>query len=225
MESDERRRARTIVRRLARAYGGAHPMRPAPRRRDPLAELILTVLSQNTSDVNRDRAWSALKARYPTWDAVLGARTSALAATIKPGGLANTKAPRIKTILREVLDREGRLSLARLRRMPDDEVVAYLTTLPGIGVKTAACVLAFSLDRPTLPVDTHVARIAVRLGLAGPRDPIARIQERLEALITQAQRKDAHLDLIAHGRAVCRAQRPTCGSCMLSDLCPAAGTP
>jgi len=222
---DDVARARAIARRLARAYGSGHAARPTPEQRDPLDELILTLLSQHTSDINRDRAFEALRARYPTWDEVLGARVTSVRAAINPGGLAATKAPRIQAILREVLDREGRLSLARLHDMRDDDVVAYLTSLPGIGVKTAACVLAFSLGRPVLPVDTHVQRIAVRLGFARPNDRVERVQHIWESMIPPAKRTNLHLDLIAHGRSVCRAQRPACGSCVVAGLCPSVGTP
>lgn len=220
MPAPERRRAREIVRRLARAYGRGHPARPRPKRRGPLEELIFTVLSQNTSDVNRDRAWAEMRARYPTWEDVTRAPVRQLAASIATGGLANTKAPRIRAILREVRSREGRLSLARLRRLPDDEARAYLRTLPGIGPKTVACVLAFSLGRPALPVDTHVHRVATRLGLVDARATPERAQGILEALIPPPQRVDAHLDFIAHGRTTCRAQSPACEACVLLDLCP-----
>lgn len=213
-------RVAEILRRLARAYGPGHSARPVPKRRDPLEELIFTVLSQNTSDTNRDRAWRSLRTRFPTWKAMMDARPAALATAIKTGGLANTKAPRIRAILREVARREGRPSLARLRRLPDADVRDYLVSLPGIGPKTAACVLAFSLARPALPVDTHVHRIARRLGLAG--GSAERAQEALEALVPPRARVEAHLDLIAHGRTTCRAQRPACRDCVLRDLCPSA---
>jgi endonuclease-3 len=209
-----------IVRRLARAYGRGHAARPRPKRRDPLEELIFTVLSQNTSDVNRDRAWAEMRARYPAWDDVLRAPTARLASSIASGGLANTKAPRIRAILREVRSREGRLSLGRLRRLPDVEVRDYLRSLPGIGPKTVACVMAFALGRPALPVDTHVHRVATRLGLVDARATPERAQGRLEELIPPPQRVDAHLDLIAHGRTTCRAQSPACEACVLLDLCP-----
>lgn len=165
-----------------------------------------------------------MRARYPRWDAVARAPVRSLERAIAIGGLAATKAPRIKEILRAVRAREGGYDLSRLATMPDDEVVAYLTALPGIGAKTAACVLAFSLGRPVLPVDTHVARIAVRLGLADPRAPADAIQRTLEDLLAPAARVPAHLDLIAHGRATCRAQRPLCEACPVADLCPSAGT-
>lgn len=183
-------------------------------------ELILTLLSQNTSDINRDRAWESLRARFPTWDQVARARTATLEAAITIGGLAKTKAPRIKAVLAEVRAREGVMSLDRLASLPDDQIVDYLTSLPGIGAKTAACVLAFSLGRPRLPVDTHVARIAERLGLVAAGTPAHRVQAALEALVPPAARVEAHLDLIAHGRSVCVAQRPACQACMLRDLCP-----
>jgi endonuclease-3 len=209
------------VLRLGRAYGRGHPARPRPRRRGPLEELIFTVLSQNTSDVNRDRAWAEMRARYPTWEAVLRAPVRKLAASIASGGLAKTKAPRIKAILREVRRREGRLTLARLRRLPDDQARDYLRGLPGIGPKTVACVLAFSLGRPALPVDTHVHRVATRLGLVDARATPERAQVTLELLVPPARRMDAHLDLIAHGRTTCRAVNPLCEACLLLDVCPA----
>ena len=129
---------------------------------------------------------------------------------------------RIKAVLAEVRTREGALSLERLRDLPDDEVVDYLTSLPGIGTKTAACVLAFSLQRPALPVDTHVARIAQRLGLVEPKASADAIQALLEGLLPPRSRLDAHLDLIAHGRATCTARRPACSACVVADVCPSA---
>ncbi|MBI4728555.1 MAG: endonuclease III [Acidobacteria bacterium] len=223
----ERARSREIIRRLARAYGAGHPARPSPvrlfpARRDPLDELIFTVLSQSTSDTNRDRAWDGLRSRFPTWEAAAHTRTPALARAIAPGGLANTKAPRIKAILREIERREGGLSLARLGGLTDSEVREYLCSLPGVGPKTAACVLAFSLGRPALPVDTHVHRAARRLGLVAPRASAERTEEALEMLVPPAGRVEAHLNLIAHGRTVCRAPQPLCRECPLLDLCPSA---
>jgi endonuclease-3 len=208
---------------LLKAYPAGHQARPSAKKRDPLSELIFTVLSQNTSDVNRDRAWASMKRAYPRWSDVVAAASSALARSIAVGGLAKTKAPRIKAILREVLEREGRLSLARLRHLPDDEVAAYLETLPGVGPKTIACVLAFSLGRPALPVDTHVHRVGGRLRLFDPRLPERAAQGALEALIAPAARLDTHLALIAHGRTTCTALRPACDRCMLAELCPSAG--
>src|SRR5207237_871057 len=137
---------------------------------------ILTVLSQNTSDVNRDRAYASLTARFGSWHEVLDVPAEEVADAIRPGGLANTKAPRIQAILRAIEEREGSVDLGFLHRMSDEEVRGYLQSLPGVGPKTAACVLAFSLERPALPVDTHVYRTAARVGAgedergAGARD-------------------------------------------------------
>ena len=180
-------------------------------------------MSQNTSDVNRDRAWASMKQAFPTWKDVLAARPADLERAIAVGGLAKTKAPRIKAILREVIDREGKPSLARLKRMNDDDVAAYLETLPGIGPKTIACVLAFSLERPRLPVDTHVHRVGSRLGLFGERANARDAQAAIEAVVPERDRVDTHVSLIAHGRTTCTAQRPACERCVLADLCPSAG--
>jgi endonuclease III len=192
-------------------------------RRDPLDELIFTVLSQNTSDVNRDRAWASMKRAFPRWADVVFAPTPALEDAIRMGGLAKTKAPRIQAILREILEREGKISLAKLRRMSDEEVTSYLATLPGIGPKTIACVLAFSLERPVVPVDTHVHRIGERLRLYPPKTRELIAERAYESLVPPAKRIETHVALIAHGRTTCTALRPACGRCVLADLCPSAG--
>jgi endonuclease-3 len=214
----DRRTVREIHRRLARTHGPLDP----PRRLDPLEELVLTILSQNTSDVNRDRAWAGLRARFPTWDAVASARPGSVAAAIRPGGLANTKAPRIIAVLREIRSREGSLDLGWMREATDQEVERYLLSLPGVGPKTAACVLAFSLGRPALPVDTHVARVATRLALLAPRTPSAAAHRILADLVPASLRVSMHVGLIRHGRGVCRAGRPRCEICPLQELCPTA---
>jgi endonuclease-3 len=211
---------REIHRRLARAHGPLDP----PRRLDPLDELVLTILSQNTSDVNRDRAWTSLRARYPTWAAVASARPRGVAAAIRPGGLANIKAPRIIAVLREIRRREGSFDLGWMREASDREVEEYLLSLPGVGPKTAACVLAFSLGRAVLPVDTHVARVATRLGLLAPRAPSGVAHRTLVEMVPAPLRVPMHVGLIRHGRAVCRAGRPRCEICPLRDLCPTAPT-
>jgi endonuclease-3 len=163
-----------------------------------------------------------MKRAFPAWRDVLTATPVQLEEAIAVGGLAKTKAPRIQAILREVIDREGRPSLARLRKLSDDDVAAYLETLPGIGPKTIACVLAFSLERPRLPVDTHVHRVGARLGLFGERASARDAQLAIEGVVPERARVDTHLALIAHGRTTCTAQRPACGRCVLADLCPSA---
>jgi len=209
---------RTIYRRLSRRYGPLDP----PHSDDPLEELIVTVLSQNTSDVNRDRAYAALRARFPTWEDVLAAPLPALVEAIRPGGLAPTKAPRIKAILAKIREREGRLDLSWLRGAPTERVREYLASLPGVGPKTVACVLAFSLGRPALPVDTHVHRTALRLGLIPPGLGAGRAHEAIEAVVPPRIRVRMHVGLIRLGRNVCRAGIPRCAECALVDRCPAA---
>jgi endonuclease-3 len=212
------RRVRAIVRRLERRFGDLVP----PRASDPLDELILTVLSQHTSDVNADRAFASLRAAYPTWASVVAAPEAALADAIRSGGLANTKAPRIQAILREVHAREGAYDLSRLRDLPDADARAYLTSLPGIGPKTAAVVLSFALGRDAIPVDTHVHRVARRLGLVPPKATAEQADRRLHDLVPEGSRTRLHVGLIRLGREICKAPTPRCAVCPLKDLCPTA---
>jgi endonuclease-3 len=198
------------------------PLDP-PQRLDPLEELILTVLSQNTSDVNRDRAYDAMRERFPTWEALAAADERHLAEAIRPGGLSNVKAPRILAILHRIREREGgSLDLSWMRRAPSRRVRDYLTSLPGVGPKTAACVLAFSLGRPALPVDTHVYRVARRLGFIEPGVDAARAHGVMEEAVPPRLRVRMHVGLIRLGRQICRAGRPACETCPLQDLCPTA---
>lgn len=215
----DRRRIRAIVRRLERRFG---PLVP-PRATDPLDELVLTVLSQHTSDANAERAFEALRRTYPTWARVAAAPTRELARAIRSGGLANTKAARIRAILREVAEREGAYDLSRLRELPDAEVRTYLTSLPGVGPKTAAVVMAFALGRDAIPVDTHVHRVARRLGLVPPRASAERAHDLLHGLVPDALKVPLHVGLIRLGRTVCRAREPRCADCPLVDLCPTGG--
>lgn len=186
---------------------------------DPLDMLILAMLSQATSDRHAQVAFSRLRARFPAWDQVLDAPTHQIHEAIAFGGLGAQKARRIKQVLELVAGR-GALELGWLRGYPPGEAMAFLTGLPGVGPKTAACVLLFGLGHPAFPVDTHVARLCRRLGLAGPREPAGRIQERLGKLVDPARARELHLALIHHGRGVCRARRPGCDRCVLASLCP-----
>jgi endonuclease-3 len=217
----ERRRVRTILGRLRKRFGDLEP----PRRVDPLDELILTVLSQHTSDLNADRAFVALRERYPTWDQVLTAPPGELADTIRSGGLADTKAPRIQAILREIIDREGSWDLSWTTEATDAEIRDYLTSLPGVGPKTAAVVLSFALGRDALPVDTHVHRVTRRLGLIGPRTTAEAADRLLHDLVPEGSRVPLHVGLIRLGREICKAGRPLCSVCPLQDLCPSADPP
>jgi endonuclease-3 len=210
---------RRIYARLKRSLGPLDP----PLRRDPIEELVLTVLSQNTNDINRDRAFAAMRRQWPTWEALASAHGSYLAEAIKPGGLSNIKAPRILAILAEIREREGgSLDLSWMASAPSERIRGYLTSLPGVGPKTAACVLAFSLGRPALPVDTHVFRVARRLGFYGTRTDAAAAHRVMEEAVPPRLRVRMHVGMIRLGREICRAGRPRCEACPLVDLCPTA---
>ncbi len=213
-----RRRARTVLNRLRKRYGDLVP----PRRSDPLEELILTVLSQHTSDVNAERAFESLRAALPTWDAVVRAPTRSVADAIRSGGLADTKAPRIQAILREVEARRGGFDLSALAELPDDEARAELVSLPGVGPKTAAVVLSFSLGRDAMPVDTHVHRVTRRLGLVPATTSAERADRLLHELVPEGLRTPLHVALIRLGREICKAPTPRCRICPLKDICPTA---
>jgi endonuclease-3 len=207
-----------IVERLSALYG-----RPVWRPHgDAMTELVLTILSQNTSDANSGRAFMRLLSRFPTWEALMAADRQEIEREIQVGGLAATKAPRIKAILEEVWRRRGSFGLSFLGEMPLGEAKAWLRSLPGVGPKTAACVLMFALGRPALPVDTHVGRIARRLALVPANTGAAEAHDLLEAMLAREEVYAFHVSLIKHGRRLCRAQRPLCADCPLRDRCPTA---
>jgi endonuclease-3 len=197
---------------------------------DGTTELVLTVLSQNTADTNSGRAFVQLLRRYPTWDAVAAAPLDELIATIQGGGLAQQKAPRLQAILRAVAERSPTWDLGFLREQPLDEARAWLRALPGVGPKTAACVLLFAFGLPAMPVDTHVERVAKRLGLIPERLTPEQAHDALEALVPPSRYYTFHMLLIKHGRRLCAARRPLCERCPLERRCPssllrAAGAP
>ena len=179
----------------------------------------MTVLSQHTSDSNTERAFAGLKQRYSVWSQVVAADPTEVADAIRPGGLADTKAVRIQAILSTIEEREGSLDLARLNELDDDEVDAYLVSLPGVGPKTSACVLLFSMGRDAFPVDTHVHRVALRLGLVPAETTADRAHRLLLPAIAPELRYELHMQLIRHGREICKAARPLCTECTLFDLC------
>jgi endonuclease III len=185
-----------------------------------LDELVLTVLSQNTSDLNCGRAYRAMRERYPSWRQVLEADPGELVEVLRPGGLANQKAPRIQMILAELAGSPQGLDLEWLAGLDTERAMAFLTALPGVGAKTASCVLLFSLGMPVMPVDTHIHRIALRLELIGPRVSAGAAHPLLTAMTPPARMLEAHLLLIEHGRRTCKARRPLCEQCVLLDLCP-----
>lgn len=206
------------------ALGGLYGEPRARPHGDAVAELVLTVLSQNTSDRNSGRAFVQLMRRYPDWAAVADAPADELIETIRSGGLAQQKGPRIQRILEAVRARAPDWNLAFLAEEPLEEARAWLRGLPGVGPKTAACVLLFALGRPALPVDTHVERVAKRLGLVPPQTTAERAHERLEALVPPECYYRFHMLLIKHGRRTCAARAPRCGDCPLEAGCPAAET-
>ena len=200
-----------IVDRLEAAYGKA----VLRTRRPALDELVLTILSQNTSDRNSEHAYARMRERFPTWGDVRDAPETELVEALRPGGLAVQKAPRIQAALRDL----DRLDLEWLGGLPADEAMRWLVALPGVGPKTASCVLLFSLDVPVMPVDTHIHRIALRVGLV----PAGTTADAAHALLTEMTPPDrmleAHLLLIRHGRTTCTARRPRCEECVLLDMC------
>ena len=209
------------MRRLSAEYGPV----TAPRRWDPVSELVYTVLSQHTSDANSTRACASLRAAFPAWEDVLEADSERLAEAIWAGGLARVKAPRIKAILQAIKDKRGRLELDFLRDMSVPDARAWLRQLPGVGPKTAGCVLLFALDKPAMVVDTHVHRVAKRLGLLYARCTAEQAHDVLETLAPPESYLPFHIYLITHGRRVCKAQRPRCEACVLENGCPSSTLP
>ena len=200
--------------RLLAEYG-ERPWYPS----DPLSTLVSAILSQNTNDVNRDRALERLRERFPGWRAVRDAPVSEVVEAIRPAGLAPTKAPRIQEALRRITVERGTLTLDFLADLPLDEARDWLLDIPGVGPKTAAIVLLFALGRPAFPVDTHVHRLASRLGLIPPRTSREKAHGLLEALVPSDIFYTLHLNLIAHGRAVCHARNPEHDRCPLQKHC------
>lgn len=215
-----RTRILRVAERLRVRYGGPEP-RPI---QDPLSELVQTVLSQNTADVNSDRAFANLMARYGgDWQAVRVAPTDEVAEVIRVGGLAGIKAARIKAILDTITERRGDLDLSFLRHLPLEDARAFLRSLPGVGPKTAACVLLFACGQPAMPVDTHVHRVSTRLGLVPARVSAEQAHDRLESATPPEWVYPVHMLLIRHGRETCKAQRPRCQECPVFDLCAYPG--
>jgi endonuclease-3 len=215
MAASLRRKIITAHRRLIRLYG--EPKRRA--RRDALSQLIVTILSQNTTDVNTARAFDNLRAQFPTWEQGRDAPTRAIVRAIRSAGLANTKAPRIRAILRQLTRERGELSLDFLRALPIEQAKAYLMRLKGVGPKTASIVLLFTFGKAAFPVDTHIFRVTKRLGWVSPRASREQAHAILEALAPPEIYYPLHLNLIEHGRAVCKAQRPRCDACSLRRMC------
>jgi endonuclease III len=205
-----------IAEALAQAYG---PL-PYARRHPPVDELVTTLLSHSTTDANQERAFRALRERYPGWDDVRRAPVAEVAETVRVAGLAPQKAPRIQRALDEIADDPRGDDLEWLGGVPLEEAMAFLTSLDGVGPKTAACVMCFSFDAHVVPADTHVHRIALRTHVVPPRATAAAAQERLSRWVPEGMAYATHMRLIRHGRQVCVARRPRCGECVLLPLCP-----
>lgn len=209
--------AAETMRRLDPLYG---PVVWKPRF-NALEELIFTVLTQHTSDSNAEVAYDALRKQFPSWIDVLEAGPEEIAGAIKHGGLANQKAPRIREILRIILERTGRFELEFLATMELEEARSWLLSLPGVGKKTVGVVLNFALGMPAMPVDTHIYRVARRIGLIGLKTNVDDAHDIMEAQIKPDDVFQYHVLLITHGRQLCKAQRPLCGECPMADLCAA----
>ncbi len=207
-----------IQKRLDAIYGPIH-WRP---RMIALDELIFTVLTQHTSDLNAERSYDALRKAMPTWASVIEAETRKIADAIHHGGLANQKSVRIQQILIKILHRLGHFELEFLSDLPLEEARSWLTSLPGVGPKTAAVVMAFSLKMPAFPVDTHILRVSKRLGLIGRKVSADQAHPIMENMIPSDNRYDMHVLLITHGRQICKARVPQCGRCPLDQECPAS---
>jgi endonuclease III len=217
-------RARVLrIRDRLRAAYGIPRLKP---HRHPIAELVLTVLSQSTNDRNRDVAYLRLRARFPRWEEVRDAPLREVEEAIRPGGISRVKSARIQAILREITPeppagrQPGEPSLDWLEDAPLEEARDYLVALPGVGRKTAACVLLFAYGRREVPVDTHVSRVATRLGLLRPGAPFEELHDGMLALTPPGQELELHVNLLRHGRRRCHARRPDCAQCPLARMCP-----
>lgn len=209
------RKIERITALLEKAFGVPERKRPS----DPLETLIETILSQNTNDLNRDRAYERLRSRFPRWEDLLQARREAIIKAIRPAGLATQKAKRIQEVLRWLQKREGRLSLSFLEKMEAEEIKTLLKGLKGIGPKTLHCLLLFGLGRDAFPVDTHILRIGKRMGFIPEEMDAERAHVWLAPLVPKGKALSLHLNLIHLGRAICKARRPRCHACLLAEEC------
>jgi endonuclease-3 len=208
-------RAWAVHTRLLQFYNDPIWHNPLP----PVAELVSTILSQNTNDTNRDRAYNSLRRRFPTWEMVRDAEPSQVIDAIREAGLANLKGPRIQAALRGITTQRGSLDLDFLKDLPPSEARAWLTQFKGVGLKTSAIVLLFSLGMPAFPVDTHIYRVTGRIGLRPAKMSVEQAHPHLEALFPAQAYYAAHLNLIRLGREICQARRPLCRLCPLQNLC------
>ena len=215
MATNLSKRALKIHETLLKVYGNPTWRNPLP----PVDELVSTILSQNTNDANRDRAFHALRAKFAAWESVRDANAGDVVAAIRPAGLANQKGPRIQRVLRQITEERGGLDLSFLKDLPLEEARGWLMKFNGVGPKTAAIVLCFSLGRPAFPVDTHIYRVTGRIGLRPEKMSVEQAHPHLEALLPPETYYAAHLNLIRLGREVCHARKPDCPNCPIRKLC------
>ena len=207
-----------VIKLLAQQYGPCQWR----QNRDPVDVLIETILSQNTSDANSGRAFACLKASFDNWEAVASAPAEGIAEVIKCGGLSQIKAIRIKQVLQQIEREQGHIALDSLKSKTMTEAEDYLMRLPGVGPKTASCVLLFSLGKPSLPVDTHIFRVAKRLGLIDSKVTIDKAPGLLQKQVPPSRVYQFHVHMIEHGRRVCHARQPSCYRCVLKRICPSS---
>jgi endonuclease-3 len=210
-----KKRALQIHQTLLTAFGEPIWRNPLPA----IDELVSTILSQNTNDVNRDRAFDSLRAKFPTWEAVRDAKEVDVINAIRLAGLANQKGPRIQQVLRAITEERGALDLQFLADMPVEDARAWLTKFNGVGPKTAAIVLCFSLNMPAFPVDTHVYRVTGRLGLRPEKMTVEQAHPYLESVFPPETYYAGHLNFIRLGREICHARKPNCPQCPVNKLC------
>jgi endonuclease-3 len=212
---DHKEKALKVHQKLLEAFGEPVWRNPLP----PVDELVSTILSQNTNDVNRDRAFNSLRAKFPTWEQVRNAKTEDVIGAIRVAGLANQKGPRLQQVLRDITAERGSLDLSFLSDIPLEEARAWLTKFKGVGPKTAAIVLCFSLGLPAFPVDTHVYRVTGRIGLRPEKMTVEQAHPYLESVFPPETYYAAHLNIIRLGREVCAARKPNCPVCPVRELC------
>lgn len=215
MNTTPRERIKAVLDTLLLVFGAPVWRQPLPA----VDELVSTILSQNTNDVNRDKAFNTLKARYPAWEQVRSAPEDEVIDAIRVAGLANQKGPRIQAVLNQICDEVGSLDLSFLAALPVEDARAWLTRFKGVGLKTAAIVLLFALDRPAFPVDTHIYRVSGRLGVRPEKLDLEKTHALMEELIEPGDYYAGHLNLIRLGRETCHARKPDCPACPVKALC------
>ena len=213
--SEMKERALDVHKRLMKKFGEPIWRNPLPA----IDELVSTILSQNTNDVNRDRGFDTLRAKFPTWEEVRDAPENEVIEAVRIAGLANQKGPRIQKVLGQISDERGELDIEFLKEMPLDEAHAWLTRFNGVGPKTAAIVLLFSLGMPSFPVDTHIYRVTGRIGLRPEKMTVEKAHPYLEGIFPPETYYAGHLNIIRLGREICKARKPACAACPLVKIC------